>query len=101
MPVWTTAELSIDAGKPVPASALPLSAASVHASKATLFVFTSDIAHATLAKVIGEAGGTLYVDPGVLPAGTKVVTDGRTVLSDGDTIAPTVEPWTPDPAGRP
>jgi len=101
MPVWTTAELAIDAGKPMPASALPLSAASVHGSKATVFTFTSDIAHATLAKVVGEAGGTLYVDPAALPAGTKVVTDGRTVLGDGDTIAPTVEPWTPDQVGKP
>jgi len=101
MPVWTTAELSIDAGKPMPASALPLSAASIHASKATVFVFTSDIAHVALAKVIGEAGGTLYVDPAVLPAGTKIVTDGRTVLSDGDTIAPTLEPWTPDAVVKP
>ena len=101
MPVWTTAELAIDVGTPAAASALPLSAASVHGSKASVFVFTSDIAHLQIVKVVGEAGGTLYVDPGALPAGTKVVTDGRTVLGDGDTIAPTVEPWTPDAAGKP
>jgi membrane fusion protein, multidrug efflux system len=98
MPVWTTAEISLDVGTPVTASAVPLSAASVHSSKATLFVASGGIAHQTLAKVIGERGGTLYVDPGTVAAKTSVVTEGRTILSDGDAIAPTTEPWAPDEA---
>jgi RND family efflux transporter MFP subunit len=96
IPVWTTAELSLDVGTPTQASAVPLSAASVHASKATLFVSNGGIAHQTLAKVVGERGGTLYIDPAVVPAGTNVVTEGRTILSDGDAIAATTEAWTPD-----
>ena len=100
MPVWTTAELSLDVGTPAPATALPLASASVHASKATLFVSNGGIAHQTLAKVIGERGGTLYVDPAVVAAGTSVVTEGRTVLTDGDAIAATSEPWAPDEAKK-
>ena len=72
-PVWTTAEVSLDVGTPVPATALPLLAASVHASKATLYVATAGVAHQTVAKVIGESGGTLFVDMKELPAGTAIV----------------------------
>jgi RND family efflux transporter MFP subunit len=100
IPVWTTAELSLDVGTPVPSSAVPLASASVHASKATVFVSSGGIAHQTLAKVIGEHGGTLYLDPGVVAAGTSVVTEGRTILSDGDSIAATTESWSPDEAKK-
>jgi RND family efflux transporter MFP subunit len=100
MPVWTTAELSLDVGTSVPASAVPLAAASVHASKATLFVSSGGIAHQTLAKVMGERGGTLYVDPTVVATGATVVTEGRTILSDGDAIEATAEPWAPDEATK-
>lgn len=101
IPVWTTAELSLDVGTPTPASALPLSAASIRASKAQVFVVKGQAAHAALARVVGESGGTLYVDPAQLPAGTQIVTDGRTILGDGDAISATVEPWTPDETARP
>lgn len=103
IPVWTTAELAIDVGQPLPATALPLAAASVHASKATLFVDQAGTAHVTLAKVVGEDGGALFVDPATVPAGTHVVTDGRTTLTDGDAITPTLGPWQPDarPTARP
>lgn len=100
IPVWTTAELLIDVGKPIPAAALPLAAGSVHSSKASVFVVKDGVAHAGLARVVGETGGTLYVDAKQLPPGTQIVTDGRTTLSDGDRIAATVEPWTPDGAGK-
>ena len=97
IPVWTTAELSIDVGTPQPATAIPLSSASVHAGKAKVFVVSGgDHAHQVRAKLVGERGGTLYVDPQGLPASTQVVTEGRTILSDGDLIQPTVQPWAPD-----
>jgi hypothetical protein len=57
-------------------------------------------AHQTLVKVVGERGGTLYIDPKVVPAGTHVVTEGRTILSDGDAIAATAQPWTPDEVAK-
>jgi RND family efflux transporter MFP subunit len=97
IPVWTTAEVSLDVGTPVPATALPLASASIHSSKATVFVATATgVAHQSTIKVIGERGGTLYVDPTALAPGTAIVTEGRTILSDGDAIAPTAAPWTPD-----
>ena len=86
IPVWTTAEIALDFGAPVPAVAVPLSAASVHGSKATIFTVAGGLAHLAAAPVIGEAGGTLYLDPKALAAGTPVVTEGRTVLSDGDAV---------------
>lgn len=95
IPAWTTAELSLDVGEPVPATAVPLAAASVHSSKATVFVANGGVAHQTVAKMIGEHGGTLYLDPATIAAGTNVVTEGRTILSDGDAIAATVEKWAP------
>ncbi len=99
MPVWTTAELALDVGQPLPATALPLSAASIHASKATLFVARDGVAHTTLARVVGEDGGAIFVDAATVPAGTHVVTDGRTTLSDGDAIIEVLGPWQPAAGG--
>jgi RND family efflux transporter MFP subunit len=97
VPVWTTAALSLDVGTPVTATAIPLTAASVHAEKATVFVVTGGTAHQVLAKVVGERDGVLYIDPATVAAGTQVVTEGRTVLTDGDPIAAAIEPWSPHP----
>jgi RND family efflux transporter MFP subunit len=96
IPVWTTAELSIDVGTSTAATAAPLASASVHGAKATIFVATGGIAHQTPVKMIGERGGTLYLDPKAIAVGTLIVTEGRTILSDGDAIAATTEPWSPD-----
>jgi RND family efflux transporter MFP subunit len=95
IPVWTTAEISLDVGQPVPATAVPLAAASVHGAKATLYTAGDTTAHLAVIKVIGERGGSLFLDPAVLPAGAKIVSEGRTTLADGDPIAPTVESWQP------
>jgi RND family efflux transporter MFP subunit len=100
IPVWTTAEISLDVGAPIAATAIPLAAAAVRGAKASIFVVAGDTAHAMLVKVVGEHGGALFLDAAALPAGTKVVGEGRTVLSDGDAIAATVAPWTPDEATR-
>jgi hypothetical protein len=35
--------------------------------------------------VQGERGGSLFLDPG-LPAGSRVVTEGRALLKDGDRV---------------
>jgi len=100
IPVWTTAEVELDVGTPTAGTAIPLNAASIHSGKATIMVSNSGVAHQTLAKVIGERGATLYLDPKTVPAGTHIVTEGRTILSDGDAIAATAEPWTPDQADK-
>jgi RND family efflux transporter MFP subunit len=91
IPVWTTAEVELDVGTPAQATAIPLSAASIHAGKATIMVADGGVAHQTLAVVVGERGGTLFVDEKTVPPGTHVVTEGRTILSDGDAITATLE----------
>jgi RND family efflux transporter MFP subunit len=103
IPVWTTAEVSLDVGKPQPAIAIPLSAASVHGTKASLFIVSGQgatTAHLAVVNVVGEYGGSLYLDPHGLSAGAQVVTEGRTVLSDCDAIVATVAKWAPDEANQ-
>ena len=95
IPVWTTADVSLDNGTPVPASALPLAAASVHAGKATVFVDHAGRAQQTRANVIGESVDTLYVDAATIAPGTAVVVDGHSLLVDGDAIAATTTSWHP------
>ncbi|MFL5305398.1 MAG: efflux RND transporter periplasmic adaptor subunit [Polyangia bacterium] len=86
LPVGTTAELAIDAGDPQSAAELPLVAASVRGDRATIYtVDGASVAHKTVLAVLGERGGTLFVSP-TLSAGTRVVTEGRTLLKDGDKV---------------
>ena len=49
--------------------------------------------------VLGERGGNLYVDPKSLPAHAQVVTEGGSILTDGDPVRATVDPWTVDVDG--
>jgi RND family efflux transporter MFP subunit len=98
LPVGTTAELTIDVGAPQPAAEIPLVAASVRGDRATMYTIdAASVAHKTVLGVLGERGGNLFVAP-TLSAGTRVVTEGRTLLKDGDQVsAKVVEP----PDGRP
>jgi RND family efflux transporter MFP subunit len=91
IPVWTTAEMSLDIGAPLPATSIPLAAATVHAGKAKVFVVDKGVAHLRRAPVIGEREGVLYVDSKALPGGTQVVTEGRNLLDDGEGVAAKVE----------
>ena len=95
IPVGTTAELSLDVGTPIPATAIPLISAAVHGSKTTVFVVKDGVAHAIRAKLLGERKGTFYVDPSLAP-GSLVVTEGRGLLDDNDRVAGKAEPWTPN-----
>ena len=90
IPVGTTGELRIEIGEPVPATEIPLSAASVRGSKASVFVVEADVAHARVVPVLGEIAGKLYLDATLRP-GERVVTEGRALLSDGDRVASTEE----------
>jgi RND family efflux transporter MFP subunit len=90
LPVGTTAELSVDVGEPAPASEVPLIAASVRGDRATLFVVEGAVARKKVVPVKGERGGSLFLAP-VLPAGAQVVTEGRSLLNDGDRVAARVE----------
>ena len=85
IPVGTTGEVHIDVGTPVPAMEIPLSAATVRGSKATVFVVDHNVAHSQTVAVEGEAGGSLFVDPALGPD-RLVVAEGRTLLEDGDLV---------------
>ncbi|HEY4012230.1 MAG TPA: efflux RND transporter periplasmic adaptor subunit [Polyangiaceae bacterium] len=90
IPTNTTGEAHIDAGEPVPATEVPLYAATVRAGRAALFVVEGDGARAAVHprsfEVKGEIGGSLFLDTS-LPAGTRVVLEGRELLEDGDLVA--------------
>lgn len=97
IPVNTTGEVRIEVGPPIQAVAVPLDAAAITGSKAALFVVTGAAAHKTTFKVLGERGGTLYIDRSMQP-GTQVVTEGRAILADGDAVAAKEATFVPDSA---
>jgi len=101
IPVGTTGEVRVEVGAPVPATELPLFAATVRGSKATLFVVDGATARRRTLAVKGEAGGSLFVDP-ALPPGAAVVAEGRALLEDGDavTFKELAGGWAPE-AARP
>ena len=86
IPVGTTAELTIEVGEPVAAIEIPLVAASVRGSTATLFTIEGGLVKKTKVGVRGERGDSLFVEPALAP-GTLVVTEGRSLLTDGDAVA--------------
>jgi RND family efflux transporter MFP subunit len=85
IPVYTTAEISIDVGEPVQATELPLAAVSIRGNKASLFTIKDGKAVAKTVPVFGESGGNVFLDPS-LAADTPVVLQGRTLLADGDAV---------------
>jgi RND family efflux transporter MFP subunit len=94
--VWTTAELSLDAGTAQPALAMPVPAAEIHGAKASVFVVANGAAQLTRVKVIGERDGVLYVEPEpAMAAGALVVTEGRGLLDDRDPVTAKTVPWAP------
>lgn len=90
IPVGTTAELRIDVGTSSPALLVPLAAAAVRGSKASVFVVEGDIVHARVLALKGELGRNLYLEP-QLPPHARVVTEGRALLEDGDRVAAALE----------
>jgi RND family efflux transporter MFP subunit len=85
LPVGTTGEISIDVGEPVPSTEIPLYAAAIRGEKAVLFTVDGEVAHSHTFEVKGEIGGSLFLAPDLKP-GTRVVTDGRALLEDGDRV---------------
>jgi RND family efflux transporter MFP subunit len=90
LPVGTTAELSVDVGQPALATEVPMIAAAQRGNKATIYVVDGGLAHKSVYAVLGERGGSLFVDP-ALRAGSQVVTEGRGLLKDGDRVAAKLE----------
>jgi len=101
LPVGTTAEVTIDVGRPRPASAVPLAAAAVRTGKALVFVVEGETAHARVVPLLGEREGLLYLDPSLKP-GTPVVLEGRALLQEGDKVqVGAVEDAAPAPSSAP
>lgn len=85
LPVGTTAEVHVDVGSEIAATAVPLSAATVRGARASVFVVEGDVARVRVVKVVGEREGRLFLDPELAP-GARVVSEGRALLSDGDRV---------------
>jgi hypothetical protein len=84
LPVGATARLTIETGKPVAASAIPMRAATVRGEKATVFTIAGGKAKREVVAVLGERGGDLFT---ALAPDTQVVIEGRSLLDDGDAVA--------------
>jgi hypothetical protein len=69
---------------------VPAIAAAIRGDKAVLFVVQGDQAKKIVVTVKGEETGTLYLDPS-LPAGSHVVTEGRSLLNDDDRVVAKLE----------
>jgi RND family efflux transporter MFP subunit len=90
LPVSTTAELEVDVGTPAEVTELPLVGASVRGAKATVFVVDGALARKEVYGVVGERGGSVFLDP-KLRAGSHVVTEGRAGLANGDRVEAKLE----------
>jgi hypothetical protein len=94
VPVGTTAEVRIEVGAPQPASELPLLAARVRGTKATVYVIEGGVSKKVQVPVLGERGGSVFVS-GLSP-NASVVTEGRSTLADGDRVVAKLDPaWPP------
>jgi len=89
IPVGTTGEIHVDVGEPRPAVQVPLIAAVVRGASASVFVVEGDVARARVVPLLGEREGVLFLDVKLAP-GTHVVTEGRSLLNDGDHVAATL-----------
>ena len=89
IPVGTTGEIHVDVGEPRPAVQVPLTAAVVRGASASVFVVEGDIARARVVALLGEREGVLFLDVKLAP-GTHVVTEGRSLLNDGDHVVATL-----------
>jgi membrane fusion protein, multidrug efflux system len=97
IPVYTTGEILVPVGKPVPATGVPLKAVTVSEGKTTLFTLERDVAHSRTLVQLGEVGPDVFFPPDALPPGTRVVLEGRALLNDGDRVAAKPAPpgWMP------
>jgi RND family efflux transporter MFP subunit len=96
VPVDTTAEVRFDYGEPEDATQVPVFAATVRGTRATVFEIRDGVAHGRTADVLGESGGRIFLDRSIVP-GTAVVTEGRALLGDGDSVDGKEEAAVPAP----
>lgn len=91
LPVGTTAELRIEVGEPQPAVQIPLFSATVRGDKASVFVVENGVAKKRSFQLKGEFQGKLFLDTELKP-GSKVVSEGRALLSDNDRVKASPDP---------
>jgi membrane fusion protein (multidrug efflux system) len=87
VPVYTTGEVTMNVGKPIHATRIPLSAATIRSKKVSVFVVEGNVAHKRRFKYLGESGSYVYLDTSLSP-GTLVVSEGRALLANKDRVAP-------------
>jgi RND family efflux transporter MFP subunit len=100
-PVGTSSEVRVDVGQSEPTAVIPLAAALIRGSKASLFVITGAVAHTTTVAVKGEKDGRLFLDATALPPGSRVVLEGRALLKDGDAVESKLAPFEEPAAAAP
>jgi len=100
IPVYTTGEITLSVGNPIPATEIPLTVATIRGAKATVFVVEGDVARARTFKYLGESGGSVFVDTSLAP-GTLVVSEGRSLLSDKDKVIAKVDDPSPPVSSAP
>jgi hypothetical protein len=100
IPVNTTGEVRIEVGQPIQATKVPLVAASITGTKATVFRIEGDVAKKVTFPIQGDQGSDVFVDTALEP-GALVVTEGRATLADGDRVAPKEVPYGTELTQRP
>lgn len=85
LPAGTTAEITLDVGRPTPATMIPSVAAKARGNKASVFVVDGNAVKKLELPLLGEREGQLFVSP-ELAAETLVVTEGRGHLANGDHV---------------
>ncbi len=90
LPVGTTADLRIEVGNLEPATEIPLAAATVRGTKASVFVVEDTVARKKTFAVKGEREGRLFLEPALKPQ-SRVVSEGRALLSDNDHVTASLD----------
>jgi RND family efflux transporter MFP subunit len=90
LPVGTTAEIVVNEGELRDATEVPILAGKVRSGNATFFVVEDGVATKRVVEVLGERGGSLFVARTLVP-GSRVVTQGRSLLANGDRVTERVE----------
>lgn len=91
IPVGTTAEVFVEVGEPIAAVEVPLLAARIRGKSATVFVVEDGLAKKLSAEIIGERGGSAFLNANTLKPGTRVVTQGRSLLANNDHVVAKLE----------
>lgn len=96
VPVGTSVEVRLEVGTPREATELPLLAAKVRGTKATVYVIENGAAKKLQVPVLGERAGSVFVTE--LAANASVVTEGRAALAEGDRVQAKLDSSWPPPA---